>query len=128
MLRTLCRSKIHRATITEANLDYEGSLGLDGLLMDAADIIPFERVQVVNINNGQRFETYAIRQPDHSGTVCLNGAAARLGEPGDLVIVITYGQYSDEEARVLKPRIVFVDDQNQIRYPGSSLKQGIVEG
>ena len=128
MLRTLCRCKIHRAVITEANLNYEGSLTIDGALMDAADILPFEKVQVVNINNGHRFETYAIRGADHSGVICLNGAAARLGQPGDLVIVICYGEFSDDEARHVEPRIVFVDEKNRIRYPGKSLKSGLVEG
>lgn len=128
MLRTFCRSKIHRATITEANLNYEGSLSLDGLLMDAADILPFEKVQIVNINNGARLETYAIRAPDGYGTVCLNGAAARLGHAGDLIIVICYGQLNEEEIHGFTPRIVFVDPQNQIRQPGDALESGITEG
>ena len=114
--------------MTEANLNYEGSLSLDGVLMDAADILPFEKVQVVNVNNGERLETYAIRAPDHSGTVCLNGAAARRGHQGDVVIVISYGHYTDEEARHILPRIVFVDAQNQIRNPGGDLDAGINEG
>ena len=124
----MCRCKIHRATVTEANLNYEGSLSLDGVLMDAAGILPFEKVQVVNVTNGQRFETYAIRAADGSGTVCLNGAAARLGHAGDLVIVICYALYTDEEAHHVEPRIVFVDGHNKIRYPGASLHQGLIEG
>ena len=128
MLRTFCRSKLHRATVTEANLNYEGSLSIDGRLMDAAAILPFEKVQVVNITNGQRFETYAIRAPEESGTLCLNGAAARLGQPGDLVIVICYGLFTEEEAGQLEPQIVFVDSRNRIRYPGEDLGAGLSEG
>ncbi|HET6386933.1 MAG TPA: aspartate 1-decarboxylase [Armatimonadota bacterium] len=128
MFRTLCRSKIHRATVTEANLNYEGSLSLDGALMDAADILPFEKVQVVNVTNGQRFETYAIRAPEQSGTVCLNGAAARLGHAGDLVIVMCYGQFDDDEARRTEPRIILVDERNRIRMSDGSLPAGIAEG
>lgn len=128
MLRTLCRSKIHRVTITQADLHYEGSLSVDSVLLDAADIMPFELVQVVNINNGARLETYAIAAPEGSGTVCLNGAAARLGQPGDLVIIICYGQYTTEEARGIEPRIVFVDAHNRIVYPGNELQSGLREG
>jgi aspartate 1-decarboxylase len=128
LLRTLCRSKIHRATITEAKLNYESSLSLDGNLMDAADLLPFEKVQVVNINNGSRLETYAIRAPEGTGTVCLNGAAARLGAAGDLVIIIAYGHFTPEEAGRLDVRIVFVDERNQPRLPGADLPAGTAEG
>ena len=114
MLRTMCKGKIHRATITEADLNYAGSLTLDPDLAEAADMLEFERVQVVNINNGSRLETYVILGERGSGTVCLNGAAARLGQPGDKVIVIGYGLMDDEECRRLKPRIVHVDDRNRI--------------
>lgn len=114
MLRTMCKGKIHRATITEADLNYTGSLTLDPDLMEAADILEFERVQVVNINNGSRLETYVILGERGSGTVCLNGAAARLGQPGDKVIVISYGIGDDVECRDLEPRLVHVDDRNRI--------------
>ncbi|MCA1596543.1 MAG: aspartate 1-decarboxylase [Chloroflexi bacterium] len=128
MLRTFCRSKIHRATVTQAELHYEGSLGVDRLLLDAADIAPFERVQVVNINSGARLETYAIAEAGGSGTVCLNGAAARLGQPGDLVIIMCYALFTAEEVGSIEPRIVFVDDHNRIVYPGNELGPGLREG
>lgn len=107
------KSKIHRATVTEANLNYAGSLTVDQDLLDAADILPNEKVSVVNINTGARFETYAISGPRGSGVVCLNGAAARLGTPGDLVIIISYGLFTDEEARRLQPKVVKVDAANR---------------
>lgn len=113
MLRTLCRSKIHRATITEANVDYIGSLTIDRDLLERSDILPFEQVHVVNVSNGQRLVTYAIEGPRGSGIICLNGAAAHRGQPGDIIIVITYGQYSPEELRDFTPRVVFVDEANR---------------
>src|SRR5215203_618980 len=116
MRRTLCKSKIHRATLTGADLHYEGSLTVDRDLMDAADLRAFEKVQVVNVNNGARLETYIIEGPRGSGTVQLNGAAARLGMPGDLVIVISYGDYDDAELRAdFSPLVVFVDERNRIK-------------
>jgi aspartate 1-decarboxylase len=116
MRRTLCKSKIHRATITGADLNYEGSLTLDRALMDAADMLPYERVQVVNVNNGARLETYLIPGEAGSGVVQLNGAGARLGAPGDLVILMTYGEFEDDEIDDrFTPRVVLVDDRNRIR-------------
>lgn len=115
MLLTLCKSKLHRVTVTQAELHYEGSITIDAALLDAAGIVPFERVQVVNITNGARFETYAIAGPRRSGTVCVNGAAARLVHPGDLVIVITYAAFTPDEARTHQPVIVLVDADNAIR-------------
>ncbi len=114
MQRQLMKSKIHRATITAAELHYEGSLTVDEDLLDAADLVRYEEVQVVNVNNGSRFTTYVIPGPRGSGTVQLNGAAARLGHPGDLVILISYGLYADAEARRHAPRVVFVDERNRI--------------
>lgn len=114
MLRSMCKSKIHRATVTEANLNYVGSITIDKELMEEAQILPYERVQIVNINNGTRVETYVIPGEKGAGTVCLNGAAARWAAPGDLVIIISYGLYSDEELKDLKPRVVFVDEKNRI--------------
>ena len=114
MLRTMCKGKIHRATITQTDLHYEGSITIDPLLLEAADILPYEMVQVVNVHTGGRFETYAISGARGSGVIGLNGAAARLGAVGDIVIIIAYGQFSDEEARALQPRRVFVDEKNQI--------------
>ena len=114
MHRTMCKSKIHRATLTGANLHYEGSIGIDKNLLKAADIYPGEIVQVVNINNGERFETYVIEGPAGSGTLCLNGAAARLAVPGDLVIIIAYGGFAEAELKSYKPKIVHVDEQNRM--------------
>ncbi len=113
LMREMAKSKIHRATITEANLHYEGSITLDEALMKDADILPGERIQVVDIANGARFETYAIPGPANTGVVCINGAAARLVQPGDLVILITYCHLPDEEARQHKLRVVFVDGSNR---------------
>jgi aspartate 1-decarboxylase len=110
----MCKSKIHRARVSEANLYYEGSLTVDSDLLDAADILPFERVQVVNVNNGERFETYAIPGKRRSGIVCLNGAAARLGHVGDEIIIITYGTYSPEELKTYKPTVILLDKENKI--------------
>lgn len=116
MIRKMCKSKIHRATVTDANLHYVGSITIDSQLIKAADILPYEMVQVVNINNGERFETYVIEGEAGSGTVCLNGAAARLAVPGDLVIIIAYGLYTEEELRDWEPKIVHVDSNNKIDY------------
>jgi aspartate 1-decarboxylase len=113
MYYEMFKSKIHRATVTDANLLYEGSLELDPELMEAAKILVGEKVQVVNINNGQRFETYAIKGKPGSGIVCLNGAAARLGEAGDEVIIITYVHLTPDEAKSHQPTIVKVDKQNR---------------
>jgi aspartate 1-decarboxylase len=113
MLRRMLKSKIHRATITSADLHYEGSLTLDEDLMDAADLVPHEEIQVVNVNNGTRFSTYVITGPRGSGTLQLNGAAARLGLPGDLVILMTYAEYEEVEARRHAPLIVHVDAHNR---------------
>jgi len=113
MLRTLMKSKIHRATLTEANLNYMGSISIDENLAMAAQLVENERVQVVNLNNGARLETYVIFAKSGSGTIGLNGAAARLGAPGDLVIIISYGIYSNEEIDEYKPVVVMVDEQNR---------------
>ena len=120
MYRTLCKSKIHRATLTGADLHYEGSLTVDRDLMDAADLVAFEKVQVVNVNTGARLETYVIEGARTSGTIQLNGAAARLGMPGDLVIIISYGDYAPEELTAgFAPTIVFVDAENRRVLPRS---------
>ena len=116
MKRTMFKSKIHRATVTEAELYYEGSLTLDSDLMRAADLYPYEQVAIVNVNNGERFETYLIEGPAGSGVVCLNGPAARRGAVGDEVVIISYGQFEDsEELRYHKPTIVQVDKLNRIK-------------
>lgn len=113
MQRFMMKSKIHRATVTDANLNYMGSITIDKKLMDLADILPGEKVQIVNNNNGARFETYVIEGEEDSGTVCLNGAAARLCVPGDIVIIISYAMMDDEEAKTYKPKVVFVDEKNR---------------
>jgi aspartate 1-decarboxylase len=117
MQRHLMKSKIHRATITSAELHYEGSLTVDEDLLDAADLAVHEEVQVVNVNNGARFSTYVIPGPRGSGVLQLNGAAARLGMPGDLVIVISYGVFDDQDAVRHVPRVVFVDASNRVVRP-----------
>lgn len=114
MLREMFKSKIQRATVTEANLIYEGSLTVDKELLDAADMLPHEKVQVVNVNNGSRLETYLIEGEAGSGTICLNGPAARLGLVGDQIIIITYAQLNDEEARNHKPKVINVNKENKI--------------
>ncbi len=114
MQRTMCKGKIHRATVTQANLNYVGSITIDQDLLDAADIYPYEKVQVVNINNWARLETYTIAGARGSGVICLNGAAARLTAEGDLVIIMSYGIFDEQEIRALEPHIVFVDTDNRI--------------
>ena len=113
-MRTMLKSKIHRATVTDGNIDYEGSITIDKKLMEEADILPYEQVQVLNINNGARFSTYAIEGEEGSGDICLNGAAARLAVKGDLVIILTYTEMSDEEARNHQPKIVQVNENNAV--------------
>lgn len=114
MLRVMCKSKIHRATVTDADLNYVGSITIDRELMEAADLLEYEQVQVVNINNGARLETYVIPGERGRGDVCLNGAAARLAHRGDLVIVISYAQYDEAELERYEPRLVLVDGANRI--------------
>ncbi|WP_206831838.1 aspartate 1-decarboxylase [Alicyclobacillus fructus] len=113
MYRTLMKSKIHRATVTQTNLNYVGSITIDEDLMEAADLVENEKVQVVNIHTGARFETYVIPGDRGSGVIGLNGAAARLAEPGDLVIIISYAAYSEEEVRRHRPTVVVVDQDNR---------------
>jgi len=114
MLRLMCKSKIHRARITKVDLHYEGSMGIDKLLMKKADIYPGEIVQVVNVNNGSRFETYAIEEKAGSGTIGLYGAAAHLGKKGDIIIILSYGIEENHEAHNVKLRPVYVDSKNKI--------------
>ncbi len=114
-MREMMQGKIHRATVTDANLDYEGSITLDTDLMEAADILPYEKVHVLDVNNGARLETYAIPGPRGSGEVCINGAAAHLVHKGDIVIVLHYTLVPEEEAHHFKPHLVYVDKENRIR-------------
>lgn len=125
MFRTMMKGKIHRATVTEANVDYVGSITLDSDLMKAADILPNEKVHVVDVTNGARLETYAIEGPAGSGACCLNGAAARLVREGDTVIVISYATMTDAEARSYKPSVVFVDAHNRITDIGTEVAGAI---
>ncbi len=115
MLRIMCKSKIHRATITKSELHYNGSIGIDKKLLKASNIYPNKIVQVVNINNGARFETYAIEEPAGSGTVGLYGAAAHMGKPGDLIIILSYGLIDDIKAKNTKLIAIKVDNKNKIK-------------
>jgi aspartate 1-decarboxylase len=133
MFRTMLKSKIHRATVTQADLNYVGSVTVDEELMDAADLLAGEKVAIVDVTNGARLETYVIAGPRGSGVIGINGAAARLVHPGDLVILIAYGVMEDAEAREYVPRVVFVDSENRVvgtgsdpaeALPGSGLMRG----
>ena len=114
MMRLMMKSKIHRATVTQADLHYVGSVSIDSALMEAADLLEGEKVAIVDITNGARLETYVIPAPAGSGTIGINGAAARLVHEGDLVIIISYGMFEDAEARTLTARVVHVDEQNRV--------------
>lgn len=114
MLRIMCKAKIHCARVTGANLDYMGSITIDPVLMEAADIFPYEKVQVVNNNTGARFETYVIAGRRGLGEICLNGAAARLVQPDDIIIIMSYAMVDEEEVRTFKPAVVFVDENNGV--------------
>ncbi len=124
MFRTIFKSKLHRATVTQACLNYVGSITIDEALLEAADILVGEKVQVVNNNNGARLETYVIPGERGSGVVCLNGAAARLVQPGDKVIIITYAMMADEAAKTYKPTVVFLNDDNSIAEIKSAEQHG----
>ncbi|GHF20947.1 MULTISPECIES: aspartate 1-decarboxylase [Streptomyces] len=138
MYRTMMKSKIHRATVTQADLHYVGSVTVSADLMEAADLLPGEKVDIVDIDNGARLSTYVIEGPRDSGVIGINGAAARLISPGDLVILIAYASVTDEEAKIMDPRVVFVDEHNAVKTLGtdpadvpadSGLKRGdILEG
>ncbi len=113
MKRTLLKSKIHRATVTESDLSYEGSISIDPILIEAANLVEFEKVDIYNCNNGERFSTYVI--PGRPGQICLNGAAARLVHRGDLVIIASYAELEEAELKEFKPSLVFVDESNKIK-------------
>jgi aspartate 1-decarboxylase len=113
--RSMLKSKIHRATVTHADVDYEGSITLDRQLLEAADIVPFEEVHVWNVTRGTRLRTYAMVGEPGSGLVCINGAAAHLAHPGDLVIIATFTQMDDQAARHFKPKVILVDEKNRIK-------------
>ncbi len=124
-MRIMMKSKIHRATVTQADLDYVGSVTLDAELMEAADLLDGEQVAIVDITNGARLETYVIPGPRGSGVIGINGAAAHLVHPGDLVIIMSYAMLGDAEARSLKPRVVHVDDQNRIVKIGNDAAEPV---
>jgi aspartate 1-decarboxylase len=115
MLLTLMKAKIHRAAVTQADLEYEGSISIDATLLRESGILPYEQVHVYDVNNGNRFITYAIEAPCDTGTICVNGAAARLVTPGDKVIIVSYAQMTTDEARQHQPRVLLVNDKNQIK-------------
>jgi aspartate 1-decarboxylase len=124
-MRIMMKSKIHRATVTQADLDYVGSVTLDAGLMEAADLLEGEQVAIVDITNGARIETYVIPGPRGSGVIGINGAAAHLVHPGDLVIIMSYAMLDDAEARTLKPRVVHVDDRNRIVKIGNDAAEPV---
>jgi len=113
-MRAMLKSKIHRARVTQVNLDYEGSITIDKVLMEAGDLLPFERVEVLDINNGARFSTYAIKGEANSGVIGINGAAARLVAKGDMIIILSYCQLPDNEAIAMEPTVVYVDEKNKV--------------
>lgn len=127
MTITMLKSKIHRATVTQAQLDYVGSITIDEALLKAAGILEYEKVQIVDVNNGQRFETYVICGEENSGLICLNGAAARCVQEGDKIIIMTYAQVDANEAKNVKPTVVFVDDKNNISKITSYEKHGFLK-
>ena len=113
-MRIMLKSKIHRARVTKANINYEGSITIDEKLMKEADILPYEQVQVLNLNNAARFETYAIRGDEESGEICINGAAARLAAKGDVILILSYCHIDDDEARNFRPKVIYVDARNTV--------------
>ncbi|MBW5420157.1 aspartate 1-decarboxylase [Streptomyces sp. BG9H] len=125
MLRTMIKSKIHRATVTQADLHYVGSVTIDADLLDAADLLPGELVHIVDVTNGARLETYTIAGERGSGVIGINGAAAHLVHPGDKVIIISYAQVEDAEARALRPRVVHVDGANRMVALGDDPAEGV---
>ncbi len=127
MLLNMFKGKIHRAIVTEANLNYVGSVTIDSKLLEASGILPGERVQIVNNNNGNRLETYVIKGEADSGVICLNGAAARLVQPGDSVIIIAYCWIDQKEAEEFEPKVVFVDDNNKIVETANEEKHGDIK-
>mgnify|MGYP001357117883 FL=1 len=115
MRRNMMKSKIHRATVTDSNLDYEGSITIDSQLMDKANIIPYEQVDIYNVTSGERFTTYAIRGDKDSGVICINGAAAHKARKGDIIIIATYASFEEQELETFKPKKVYVDGANKIK-------------
>ncbi|MBI5234459.1 MAG: aspartate 1-decarboxylase [Deltaproteobacteria bacterium] len=125
MQRTLLKSKIHRVVVTDANLDYEGSIAIDESLLEVSGILPFEKVAIYNITNGSRFETYAIKAERNSGTISINGAAAHLAKKGDIVIVASYSLYEEREALSHRPILVYVDEKNRVKHISAEMAYSI---
>lgn len=121
MRRQMLKSKLHRVTVTHSELDYEGSVAIDGRLLDAADIREYERIEVYNLRNGERFTTYAIRAEEGSGIISVNGAAAHKADPGDIVIICAYAEVEEKELAAFKPRLVYVDGRNRITHTRNSI-------
>jgi aspartate 1-decarboxylase len=121
MRRIMMKSKLHRVHVTHSELDYEGSVAIDERLLEAAAIREYERIEVYNLRNGERFSTYAIRAEAGSGTISVNGAAAHKANPGDMLIICTYGEFEDKELGSFKPRLVYVDDQNRITHTRNAI-------
>jgi aspartate 1-decarboxylase len=115
-MRVMLKSKIHRARVTDGNIAYEGSITIDKKLMEAADILPYEQVHILNVNNGARFHTYAIEGKENGGDICLNGAAARLVAKGDIVIILTYHNIEEKDVRNYHPKLVYVNEKNEITH------------
>ena len=124
MKRIMMKSKIHRATVTEADLDYEGSITIDTELMKAADMLPYEKVDVLDITNGARLQTYVIEGEPGSGEICINGAAAHLVRPGDLVIICSYARYDEAEAKRHRPKVLLVDEENRVVESSDGVQSG----
>lgn len=124
---TLLKSKLHRVTTTHAELDYEGSCAIDGHLLDTAGIREYEQIQIYNINNGERFTTYAIRAEEHSGIISVNGAAAHKANPGDLLIIATYASMDEKEADAFKPVMLYFDENNQITHTRNTIPKQMKE-
>lgn len=127
MYLNLFKSKLHRATVTEANLNYVGSITIDNKLLKESNILPNEKVQIVNINNGQRFETYVLEGEEDSGVICINGAAARLVEPGDKVIIIAYCLIEESKAREFEPKVLFLNEKNEIESIKNKEEPGTIK-
>jgi len=121
MRRQMLKSKLHRVTVTHSELDYEGSVAIDGRLLDAADIREYERIEVYNLKNGERFSTYAIRAEEGSGIISVNGAAAHKANPGDIIIICAYAEIEEKELATFKPRLVYVDGRNRITHTRNSI-------
>lgn len=127
MILTMLKSKIHRAVITQAKLNYVGSITIDKSLMEKSNILEYEKVQIVDIDNGNRFETYVIAGDAGSGVMCINGAAARCVQPGDKIIIMTFCQINEEEAKIIKPTVVFVDETNAVTEIAHYEKHGQIK-